>query len=92
MNYEQFICVTADNLFQEEEKIQNYMETHVFVRNNGDSVSIEPICRNSWGGRYDVFGCAIRIPMSLIPEEFRASLPPVGDWHDVSLFEGEEED
>lgn len=91
MNYCQWVCVTADSLFQEEEKVNNYGETHIWVRNEGDSIALEPICRNSWGGRYDVFGGAIRIPMSLIPEEFRASLPAVGDWHDVNLFEEEED-
>lgn len=87
MNYEQFICDYANSLFQEEEKMQNYMETHVFVRNEGDSISLEPICKNDWGARYDIYGKSKSFPISLMPKEFRASLPAVGDWHDVSFEE-----
>lgn len=91
MKYSAFICVTADRLFQEEEKIQNYMETHVSVRNEGDTISLEPICKNEWGSRYDIYGLSKQVPIAEMPEEFRASLPAVGDWHDVNLFEEEED-
>lgn len=86
-NYFTWICVKADNLFQEEEKIQNYMETHVSVRNEGDTISLEPICKNEWGSRYDIYGKSISFPSDQMPEEYRSFLPAVGDWHDISLWE-----
>lgn len=91
MKYSAFICVTADNLFQEEEKLNNLMETHVFVRNEGDSIALEPICKNEWGSRYDIYGVSKQVPIAEMPEELREFLPRVGDWHDVSLFEEEED-
>lgn len=87
MNYKIWVCVKADNLFQEEEKIQNYIETHVSVRNEGDSILIEPICKNQWGSRYDIYGLSKQVPIAEIPEEYRSFLPAIGDWHDVSLWE-----
>lgn len=89
MEYTTWVCTKADILFQGESKLNNYQETHVSVRNDGDTISVEPICKNEWGSRYDIYGLSISIPVSLIPEEIRANLPAVGDWHDVSLWDEE---
>ena len=79
-------------MFAEEEKVNNYMETHVMVYNQGEYISVEPICKNNWGGRYDIFGMVKTITIGDVPESLRVHLPYPGDWHDVSFFPEEGED